>query len=610
MKKRTDPKPVVKRDFRELIRDTVAEYSEREAYIIKTRREKGDVPAEYRTVTFREFSNEVRELGTALLERFPAGARIGVMGENRYEWCLSYLAIATSGFVVVPVDKDLNREELIHVLGESETSCIIVSDKVYEKALKQALSELPGVKLCVLMDAAGSETASKDGETAEPADGGAGLEFSRVNTLLERGRALLAQGDKKYDEVVIDREAMSVLIFTSGTTGISKGVMLSQKNILSDMASVMMCLDHTCEDSMLSILPIHHTYECTTTFLVSFAMGCRIAFCDGLRYISKNISEYRPTMMMLVPLILENVHGKIIKQAKATKAKWFGFRFLLGLSGFLRVFGINAGPKFFKAAHEALGGRNHLLVAGAAAMKPEVCKDLVNMGFKVRQGYGLTETSPILCVNRDTGNEYASVGPAMPGVEIRIDSPDEEGKGEIQARGDNVMLGYYKNEEATKAVFTEDGWFRTGDQGRLDKKGRLYITGRIKNIIVTNTGKNIYPEELEGKLDSIPYIAECMVYGDDSAADEDTKISVIVYPDLEAVKAAAAEAGETLADADLKEAASRYIWGEIKVINKDLPAYKRICGLELRDTEFPKTSTNKIQRFKVMREMKEKQNGQ
>ncbi|MBO7407656.1 MAG: AMP-binding protein, partial [Clostridia bacterium] len=211
MKKRTDPKPVVKRDFRELIRDTVAEYSEREAYIIKTRREKGDVPAEYRTVTFREFSNEVRELGTALLERFPAGARIGVMGENRYEWCLSYLAIATSGFVVVPVDKDLNREELIHVLGESETSCIIVSDKVYEKALKQALSELPGVKLCVLMDAAGSETASKDGETAEPADGGAGLELSRVNTLLERGRALLAQGDKKYDEVVIDREAMSVL---------------------------------------------------------------------------------------------------------------------------------------------------------------------------------------------------------------------------------------------------------------------------------------------------------------------------------------------------------------------------------------------------------------
>ena len=182
--------------------------------------------------------------------------------------------------------------------------------------------------------------------------------------------------------------------------------------------------------------------------------------------------------------------------------------------------------------------------------------------------------------------------------------------GEIQIKGDNVFLGYYKNEKATRESFTEDGWFRTGDQGRMDKKGRVYITGRIKNIIVTNTGKNIYPEELEGKLEAIPYIAECMVYGDDSASDEDTKISVMVYPDLEAVKAAAAEAGETLTDAELTETASRYIWGEIKVINKDLPAYKRICGLELRDTEFPKTSTNKIQRFKVMREMKEKQNGQ
>lgn len=243
-----------------------------------------------------------------------------------------------------------------------------------------------------------------------------------------------------------------------------------------------------------------------------------------------------------------------------------------------------------------------MLVAGAAAMKPEICKNLDRMGFKIRQGYGLTETSPILCVNRDSGNEYDSVGPAMPGIQIRIADPDDEGRGEIQAKGDNVMLGYYKNPEATKATFTEDGWFRTGDQGRMDELGRVYITGRIKNIIVTNTGKNIFPEELEDKIQDIPYVKECMVWGDNSGDDgqEDTKVCVTVFPDYDKVKEEAARSGEQEGEGNtIQDIAARYIWGEIKRVNKDLPAYKRICGLELRDTEFEKTSTNKIQRFKV-----------
>ena len=582
-----DPVP---RDFRVVIDESVRDYGDREAYIVKTKRETANEPAEYDHVTFKRFKEETRILGTALLDLFPAGSHIAVMGENRFEWCLSYLSVITSGDVVVPVDKELNKEEICHVLSESGACCIIVSDKIYAKALKDALPELPNVKLCVLMDK-GDEPEEQIGEA----------KLTRFDSLMKKGRELLEAGDTKYDEIVIDPEAMSVLIFTSGTTGVSKGVMLSQKNILTDMTSVMQCLEHTCEDSMLSILPIHHTYECTTTFLVSYRMGVRVAFCDGLRYIAKNIAEYRPTMMMLVPLILENLYKKIVDKAKASKFKWFMFRFLLGLSGFLKHFGINAGKTFFKSAHEAIGGRIKLLVAGAAAMKPEVGKNLDRMGFKIRQGYGLTETSPILCVNRDSGNEFESVGPAMPGIQIRIADPDEEGRGEIQAKGDNVMLGYYNNPEATRAAFTEDGWFRTGDQGRMDEQGRVYITGRIKNIIVTSTGKNIFPEELEDKLMDIRFIKECMVWGDNSDGDqEDTKVCVTVFPDYEAVKSAAEEAGESAADEkELQDIAARYIWGEIKRVNKDLPAYKRICGLELRDTEFEKTSTNKIRRFKV-----------
>ena len=586
--------PYVPRDFQALIAESVRDYGDREAYIIKTKKEKDGQAAEYRHVTFKDFQKDARTLGTALLDMFPAGAHIGVMGESRYEWCLSYLSITSAGDVVVPVDKELNKEEICHVLSESGSCAVIVSEKVYGKALKAALPELPELKLCILMDD-GDEDPEED--QAEEQDSGA--KVIRLRSLMERGSRLLEGGDTRYDNVVIDPEAMSVLIFTSGTTGVSKGVMLSQKNILTDVVSVLACLDHSCEDSMLSILPIHHTYECTTTFLVSFRMGARVAFCEGIRYIGKNIAEYKPTMLMLVPLILENLYGKIVKQAKSSKAKWIGFKFLMGFSGFLKHFGINAGRKFFKAAHEALGGRIHLVVAGAAAMKPEICRDLDRMGFKMRQGYGLTETSPILCVNRDSGNEYESVGPAMPGISIRIADPDEEGKGEIQAKGDNVMLGYYNNPEATANAFTEDGWFRTGDQGRLDEKGRLYITGRIKNIIVTSTGKNIFPEELEGKLETIPYVKECVVWGDNSAEGEDTVVCATVFPDIDAVKTALEESGEKHEGDELFDAAWKYIWNEIKVINKDIPAYKRVCALEIVRSEMPKTSTNKIQRFKL-----------
>ena len=566
--------PEIPRDFRTMLDETCEKYGERDGYIVKLKRETKETPAEYRHVTFNEFRGEVRALAEALREMFPAGSHIGVMGENRYEWCIGYLAVTCGGNVAVPVDRELNKEELIHVLGESGACCIIVSEKIYKKALIEALPELPELKCCVLMD-----NTPEDIDAPQPE---LPYKLTRLNKLLERGRELTADGANTYYETPIDRDAMSVLIFTSGTTGVSKGVMLSQKNILTDIDSVLSTLSHSCEDSMMSLLPMHHTYECTTTFLVSLRMGACVSFCDGLRYISQNLKEYKPTMLMLVPLILENMYSKIEKQAKATKLKWFGFRFLLGFSGFLKKIGINAGKKFFKAAHEALGGRIKLVVAGAAAMDPDICRKLDYMGFKVRQGYGLTETSPILCVNRDIGNDYYGVGPAMPGIKIRIAGPDSEGKGEIQALGDNVMLGYYKNEEATQKAIDEEGWLHTGDMGVMDSMGNIFIRGRIKNMLLSGSGQNIYPEEIEAEVCNLPYVQECVV------VQREHRLIALVYPDRDAAAAAGLKDDRSILE---------FYSSKSKEVNHKFPVYAQVNAFELVAEEFEKTPKKSIKRF-------------
>lgn len=559
-------------NFREMLNRSVKLYGDRDAFIVK----KGE--HEYRKVTHREFRHEVNCLGAALIDLGLKDKNIAVIGENRYEWCLSYLSVTCGCGVVVPVDKELHADEIAMILNRSEASAVIFSGKIFDKNLIEALSLNETVKILVCMD---EETHEAEGR-----------EYFTVASLLERGKTLLESGDRRYLDAEIDSYALSVLLFTSGTTGIAKGVMLSQRNICADIESVTQCLDTYCTDLVLSILPIHHTYECTCDFLELLYMGGSISFCEGLRYIAKNVQEYKPTILMLVPLIIENVYSKIVKKASSNPVKKVAFHCMLWISGVLQSLGFkNAGRKMFRQVHETLGGRLRLIIAGAAAMNPKVARDMNRMGFKLRQGYGLTETSPILCVNHDSGHADASVGPAMPRIEVKIVNPDKDGRGEIAARGDNVMLGYYKDPEATAAVLKEDGWFYTGDRGYMDKQGRVYITGRIKNMIVNKTGKNIYPEELEEKLMKIPYILECVVWGDDDVKEDDTVICATIVPKEEAItEKARLSMEDTQAIHDL-------IWKEVKKINKGFPTYKKIQKIVIRREEFEKTTTKKIKRY-------------
>ena len=562
-------------NFRELLDRSVRRYGEREAFILKINHKE---PAEYRRIIYKEFRVEVDRLGTALTELGLKGAKIGVIGENRYEWCLSYLAVTCGCGVIVPIDKELHADEVAMILNQSEAEVLIFSGKIFDKNLQDALKLNDTVRILICMDEERHDAENK--------------EYFTIGELLLRGARLLENGDRSYLDAEIDSHAMSVLLFTSGTTGVAKGVMLSQRNICADIESVTQCLDNDCTDSVLSILPIHHTYECTCDFLEILYMGARIAFCDGLRYIAKNVQEYQPTILMLVPLIIENVYSKIMKQASSNPVKRVAFRCMLWTSGGLQHIGFkNAGRKMFRQVHETLGGRLRLIIAGAAAMNPKISKDMNRMGFKLRQGYGLTECSPILCVSRDTGNADASVGPAMPRIEVKIVNQDKDGRGEIVARGENIMLGYYRDPEATAAVLKEDGWFYTGDRGYMDKYGRVYITGRIKNMIVNKTGKNIYPEELEEKLMKIPYILECVVWGDDDAKEDDTVICATIVPKEEVITE------KTRLSMEDTQGIHDLIWKEVKKVNKGLPTYKKIQRLVIRREEFEKTTTKKIKRY-------------
>ena len=558
-------------NFKELINQSVELFGDKEAFIVKVK--KGD-GTEYRHIKYTEFKQEIDSFGTALVDLGLEDVPIALIGENRYEWCLSYLTITCGGNVVVPIDRELKSDEIANLIKRSEAKVIIFSEKL-KKEIMSCAEQIEDVNHLICMD---------DIELSVE-----GKEVHTVSDLIKSGQELLEKGERRYLGAEVDSNKLSVLLFTSGTTGIPKGVMLSQKNICYNIESVVQCLDYDYRDSALSILPLHHTYECTCGFLVMMYNGCRVAFCDGIRYIAKNINEYNPSILMLVPLILEGVHSKIMKKAKETKIKYVAFRTMLSISGLLYKFGIDIRKKMFSTVHQSLGGNLRLVIAGAAAMSPKISNDIQRMGINVRQGYGLTECSPIVCVNRETDANNSSVGPAMPGVTVKINNPNDEGHGEILVKGQNVMLGYYKDSEATKEVL-KDGWLYTGDQGRMDKKGRLYITGRIKNIIVTKTGKNIYPEELEEKIKHVPYVLESIVWGYDNKETGDTEIQATVVPNYEAIK----EAGYNDTDpAKVKE----IIWTEIKKINKTVPVYKAIKSINIREEEFEKTTTRKIKRY-------------
>jgi len=559
-------------NFKQLVYQTVELFEKRDAFLVK------DHENSYHSITFKQFKDEINALGTALIDLGLKDSYIAVVGENRYEWCLSYLAIACGIGVVVPIDKELPTNEIANLLNRSRAKAVIYAGSL-SSSLELMVEELETVEYFINMD-----------------DGSAGKAHFTLPQLLARGKILLEKGDTRYLDAEIDSNAMGILLFTSGTTGIAKGVMLSQKNICFDISCVAQCIYFDCTDSVMSILPLHHTYECTCGFLTMFFNGVRISFCESTRYIARDMQIYKPTILLLVPLILESVYKKILKKANANPIKATIFKSLLGISSFLNKCGIDVRSKIFKAVHKTLGGNLRLVISGAAAIDPKVSSALAKMGLNIRQGYGLTECSPIVCVNRDKGFSDASIGQQLPGVEVRINNPNEDGIGEIITRGQNVMIGYFEDQAATDAVL-KDGWLYTGDLGKMDENGLFYITGRLKNIIITKNGKNIYPEELETYLSRIPYVLESLVWGKDDDESGETRIHATIVPDMDAIMDKT-----DLNSTQIKEI-HKLIWEEVKKINRTIPISKNIKVIDLRLEEFEKTTTKKIKRHSVKKDV-------
>lgn len=555
-------------NFRQLLEQSAALFPVRSAFRLKN--EDGS----FYEVTYPAFYKTVLSLSQALSDLGLLGKKVAVMGKNSYNWCCTYLAVTCGVGVIVPIDKELPAEEIINIINISGTSAIFFDDKEEEK-ITEIIDELPKDILYIAF------------HKEEDDD-----KFLSYNKLLEAGRAIINSGDDSIRQLPIDKDALSVLLFTSGTTGVAKGVMLSQYNICSDIMMVSSVVKVYPEDVVLSILPLHHTYECTMSFLTLMYSGGCFCFCEGLRHIQKNMQEYKPTLFVTVPLLLEKVHARILKKASESKTSKIALSFGKALSSATNAIGLNINDKIFSEIKKVFGGRVRAIIAGAAAMNPQVAKDFRTFGMPVYIGYGLTECSPLVIGNNDRIQLDDSVGVPLPSVSVKIKNPDSGGVGELLIKGPMVMLGYYEDKEATDAVFDEDGWFYTGDLGSVDENGYYRIVGRIKNVIVTKNGKNIYPEEVEYYLNNHPFVSESIVFGsEDGKNGDDTSVKAKILPDLEAITEKFKNKTPS------KEEIFKTIGDAVKEVNKRLPKYKNIKEFDIREVDFIKTTTNKIKRY-------------
>lgn len=556
-------------NLKEMLQKSGEAFGNRPAYKYKT-----ETPGKFREITHNEFRKDINNLGTALINMGLKDKRIAVISENRYEWGVVYLAVVTGTGVIVPLDKALPDNEIESLILRSEVEAIFYSSK-YEKIMNEIKEKNnSNVKFFISMDL--------EKETN-------GI-YSQAE-LIKQGENLIKNGNRKFLDSKIDNEEMSIMLFTSGTTAMSKAVMLSHKNICSNLFDIASTIKIDENDVFLSFLPLHHTFESTTGFIYPISKGSSIAFCEGIRHIADNIREFQITTMVSVPILFENMYKKVMKGIEK-KGKLETAKKGIKISQFLLKIGIDVRRKLFKEIHENMGGRLKLLVAGGAALNPEVEKGFNELGFKMYQGYGLTESSPVIAAEDDKYQRLGSIGKAFPSLDVKIIEPNEEGIGELVAKGPSVMIGYYSNEEATKETIDEEGWLHTGDLARIDKDGYIFISGRKKFVIVLKNGKNIYPEELETLVNKIEGVKESFVYGK-MEDDGDYKIcSKIVY-DKELVE----EIYGTSDEIKLKE----IIWQEVKKVNRTMPSYKYIKEITITDKELIKTTTQKTKRFEEIK---------
>ena len=565
-------KPIYKctefKDLKDMLKKSGDKFGNRPAYIYKT-----DEPGKFKEITHKEFRDDINNFGTALINLGLKGKRIAVISENRYEWGVAYLATATGVGIIVPLDKALPDNEIESLMIRSEIEAIVYSSK-YDKIMNEIKDKKnTNVKFFISMDLDKKEN-----------------DIYSQKELMEKGKELIESGNTEFLNAEIDNETMGIMLFTSGTTAMSKAVMLSHKNICSNLMDITSVIKLTDKDRLLSFLPLHHTFECTVGFLYPISIGASIAFCEGIRHIADNVKEFQITAMISVPILYETIYKRIIKGIEK-KGKLDDVKKGIKISKFFLKFGIDIRRKVFKEIHENLGGKARLFVAGGAALDPEAEEGFNNFGIKMLQGYGLTESSPVIAAEDDKYQKLGSIGKAFPSLEVKIDEPDEEGIGELLARGPSIMLGYYNNEEATKETL-EDGWLHTGDLAKIDDEGYIFISGRKKFVIVLKNGKNIYPEELETLVNKIEGVKESFVYGKPED-DGDYKICCKIVYDKDLVKSHYKVSDEQ----EIKEA----IWQEVKKVNKTMPAYKYIREIIVTEKELIKTTTQKIKRFEEIK---------
>lgn len=555
-------------NIREIIYNSVKEYGDKTAFIIK---KKIDKNVSYENISYKKLLEEINSLGTKLFELGYKNKRIAIVGRNRYEWSLAHLANLLGGIVSIPLDKEMPLEELENCLQRSKADMVVFDEKYIDKIEKIKTRNNTTVKEYVCM------TKMEN--------------YLDISTLKEQGKELLNSGNKEYINTKIDSYKMNILLFTSGTTSKSKAVALSQNNISTNVYGMLLVEDFHPTDVNLAFLPFHHIFG-STAIIVMLASGITTAFPDGLRYVAQNLKEYKVSVFVGVPLLLEAIYKKV-EQGIEKKGKTRLVKFARRISNILLKFNIDIRRKLFKDVINELGGHMRFVISGGAPLDKKVAKGFNELGITLVQGYGLTETAPVLAAEDQKNIRYGSIGFPLENVEVEFENKDENGIGELKVKGPNVMLGYYDNPEATKEVL-RDGWFYTGDLGYMDKKGFIFITGRKKDMIVLKNGKKVFPEEIEVLINRLDEVEECIVYGmPDDKDKNDVKLSVKVVYNKEYV--------EEKYSGISKEELEKIIWRKIKEINKTFPPYKYIKNMILTDKELIKTTTKKIKRNEEMK---------
>ncbi len=515
------------------------------------------------SVSYTEFKLAVDSLGTAIYSLGYGKAHVAIIAENCYKWVLSYVTTLISECVVTPVDKELPEEDIANILNHSECDVVIYSSALAKK-IEAIKGKLNTVKFRITMNG----IAEKDGAN------------TTIDELVQHGQRLLEEGDTGFLDVDTDMHGLKQLIYTSGTTGKSKGVMLSQENLCFNIVKSQELMKIT--ERCLSVLPYNHCYEATCGLLTMLHNGMTICINESLRTIVPNMKKYKPTEMQIVPLFAEKFYSRIWETIE-TQGKTKKVKRGIKLSNALLKIGVDKRESLFKQIREAFGGELKILICGGAPLKPHLTEFFESIGIVMINGYGITECGPLISINRPEYHNFKSVGLPLKDTEVKIFEPNENGEGEIIVKGKNVMLGYYKNEEETKKVI-RNGYFHTGDIGKIDKDGFVYITGRKKNVIILKNGKNIYPEELEEQLLDIPLIKEVVVYAASVSNNDDKALGAEIYPNYDL----AAEQGIVDVKAEIKTLVS--------ALNKKQPPYKVIKQFKFRDEEFAKTTSKKIKR--------------